>query len=144
MLTLNKKTGYGLIALTHLAGLARGEVASAREMAERSGAPAALLCNALKILAAEGLVESVRGARGGYRLSTPPESIDMERVIAVLEGPVRLAECGGDESPAQRRCSVNWPCPISEPLRKIQAGLSEFLRGVTLADVMNSSQDNDR
>lgn len=146
MLSLNKKTGYGLIALTHLAGLAPGEVASAREIAAQSGAPAALLSNALKVLAAKGLVESVRGARGGYRLCSPPEDISFESILTALEGPVRLAECGdaGEQPPPERRCQVNWPCPITRPLRRVQAGLRSFLRGVTLADMVASSEDRSR
>ncbi|MFP3936881.1 MAG: RrF2 family transcriptional regulator [Phycisphaerae bacterium] len=146
MLTLNKKTGYGLIALTHLARLDNGDVASAREIAAQSGAPAALLSNALKDLAAEGLVASIRGARGGYRLCAPPEEIDFERIIVALEGPVRLAECGdaADDPPADRRCPVPWPCPITKPLQDVQGHLRRFLRGVTLADMVASSEDTGR
>jgi Rrf2 family protein len=135
---LNKKTGYGLIALIHLARLGEGELISAREIAERSGAPQALLMNALKDLAGGGLVESVLGARGGYRLGRPPEGIHLEAVIAVLEGPVVLAECAepASDGDGSAHCPVHGRCPVTPSVRKLQAGLREFLRGVTLADVV--------
>ena len=64
MLALTKKTGYGLIAMGHLAALARGEVASASAIARQFGVPQALLMNVLKELASAGFVQSVRGAGG--------------------------------------------------------------------------------
>lgn len=69
MLALTKKTGYGLIAMAHLAELPEGRVCSAREIAALYEIPAALLMNVLKALSSAGYVESFRGARGGYRLA---------------------------------------------------------------------------
>jgi Rrf2 family protein len=94
--------------------------------------------NALKDLAGGGLVESVRGARGGYRLARPPEGIDLDSVIAAIEGPVLVAECaeGDCEHPSEDGCPVRGRCPITVPVQHIQVGLREFLRGVTLADMV--------
>src|ERR1035437_1275386 len=86
MLSLTKKTGYGLIAMTHLAQLEAHEVASAREIADLFGVPASLLMNVLKELAAAGYVESVRGAKGGYRLARRPEEINLADLVSAMEG----------------------------------------------------------
>jgi len=136
MLSLTKKTGYGLIAMTHLAGLAPEELASAREIAERFGVPTALLMNVLKELAAAGYVRSVRGAKGGYRLARQPEQISLGALITALEGPVRLAEClrGGEEG-GGAVCELVDRCPIADPVHRVQRKFKDFLETMTLADI---------
>ena len=140
MLSLTKKTGYGLVAMTHLAGLAEDQVASAREIAELFSVPGSLLMNVLKELAAAGYVESVRGARGGYRLALRPEDVDLAGVVTALEGPIRLAECvTGSAGDDECTCEVMAHCPIVDPVHRVQRRLTEFLKKVTLAEIVDPS-----
>ena len=139
MLALTKKTGYGLIAMTHLAGLGEGEFQSAREIAERFGAPTALTMNVLKELAAAGFLESARGAHGGYRLARRPEEISLADLVGALEGPVRLAECVTDAADDDRECTcvIMARCPIADPVHRVQRKLRDFLSKVTLAEILD-------
>lgn len=136
MLSLTKKTGYGLIAMTHLAELPPGQVCSAREMARLYGISTALLMNVLKALAAAGYVESFRGARGGYRLARRPEGVNLAEVVAAIEGPVPQAECMaavmGDKECSSRLMAR---CPLGDPVHRVQRKLRDFLRKVTLAEI---------
>ena len=77
MLKLTKRTEYGLIALTHLAK--RQVRPCPREIGEQFPVPKRLLAEVLKDLGHAGLVESTRGARGGYALTRSPESISSPR-----------------------------------------------------------------
>lgn len=137
MLALTKKAGYGLIAVTHLAQVDEDEYVSAREIAERFGVPVSLMMNALKDLSAAGYVEGCRGPHGGYRLARRPDEINLADLIAVVEGPVRLAECitqeAGDETCT---CQVMAQCPIADPIHRVHRRLSDFLKGVTLAEIV--------
>ena len=135
MLSLTRKTGYGVIAMVYLARLGRDELLSAREIAEQSGASRSLLTNVLKALAAAGYIESVRGAQGGYRLVRRPEQINLAQLIADLEGPVQLAECvvGRD---VDDPCNMLDSCPIVGPVRRIQDKLNRLLAATTLAELM--------
>lgn len=139
MLTLTKKTGYALVAMTHLAKLPDGEVCSAREIAERFGVPTSLLMNTLKELGAAGYVESVRGARGGYRLARSPREITLEGLVAALEGPVRLAECVTDTAADDEECDCRMMarCPIADPVHRVHRKLKDFLNKVTLAEIVD-------
>ena len=83
MLALTKRTGYALVAMAHLAKLPDGELSSAREIAEQFGVPSSLLMNVLKDLASAGYVESVRGARGGYRLGVDPAEISLNDLVTI-------------------------------------------------------------
>jgi len=137
MLALTKRTGYGLIAMGHLASLEADHVASAGQIARRFGVPKALLMNVLKELCAAGYVSSVRGVHGGYRLSRRPEEITLSDVVTVLEGPVRLAEClTGHPSVRDGACKIMDRCPITDPIHRLQRRLSDFLRTVTLAEIV--------
>ena len=85
MLKLTKRTEYGLIALVDLA-LRPGQVISVREIGERQPVPKRLTGEALKALAHAGLVESARGAGGGFWLTRSPDEISLGEVVAALEG----------------------------------------------------------
>jgi len=136
MLALTKKTGYGLIALTHLARQEDEGLCSAREIAEEYGVPLSLLMNVLKELAAKGLVESVRGARGGYRLSCDPREVTLAQLVETLEGPIRLAECvTGEVNQESAICRVMQKCPIADPVHRVQRKICDFLSGVSLAEI---------
>ena len=143
MLTLTRKTDYALIALSHLASN-QGRVVSAREIAGKYKVPLALLMNLLKLCAAHGLVESVRGARGGYRLSKAPEKITLVELVEAIEGPLKLSQCHGltepfgniqppdkDSSP----CQVGSCCPVRVAINNVHMRLQGFLSEMTIAEV---------
>jgi len=139
MMALTRRTGYALVAMTHLAKLPAEQLASAREIAERFGVPMSLLMNALKQLASAGYVESVRGARGGYRLAKSPRDINLADVVAVLEGPVRMAECVTEWATEDDECTCQLMarCPIADPVHRVQRKLNDFLKKVTLAEIVD-------
>lgn len=139
VLGLTKKTGYGLIALAHLAKLEDGRLASAAQIARTHGVPKALLMNVLKELSAAGYVESIRGAGGGYRLALPPERIVLSDLVEAVERPVLLAECvtkmadHSECTPEMMAC-----CPVADPVHRFHRLLNDFLRRLTLADLLTS------
>ncbi len=137
MLALTKKTGYGLIAMAHLAELPEGRVCSAREIAQTYEIPTALLMNVLKALAVAGYVDSIRGSRGGYRLAHRPEEISLAELVSAIEGPVPQTAClaamlGDDEECTDQ---VMARCPVVDPVHRVQRRLRDFLRKLTLADI---------
>jgi len=134
MLTLTKKTEYALIATCHLAH-SGSQVVSARDMAKEYGVRLPLLMNVLKTLNQRGILRSVRGARGGYRLAIGPKDITLSRLIEAVEGMPRLTRCAaprpGDEEP----CELMGRCPVRSPLGKVHRVFGRFLRDVTVADL---------
>jgi Rrf2 family protein len=143
MLALTKKTSYGLIAMAHLAKMDSDRLASAREMSEMFSMPMALLMNVLKELAGAGYVESVRGARGGYRLARRPEEINLADLIAVIERPVRQTECMTHQSNDHDVCPVEVMarCPVADPVHRVHRKLNDFLKKVTLAEIVEPTFD---
>lgn len=137
MLALTKKTGYGIVAISHLARLDGPALASAREIARQADLPEALLMNVLKQLAAAGFVQSVRGARGGYRLARDLGQITLAELVQTMEGPVRMSQCASDpDNSRECTCQMMANCPVTDPVHRVQRKLNDFLKKVTLAEIV--------
>jgi len=81
------KTSYGIAALMELAGVhASGEVLQVAEIASRQGIPERYLEQMMTSLRRGGLLRSLRGPRGGYQLTRPPDAVTLAQVIHCLEG----------------------------------------------------------
>jgi Rrf2 family protein len=144
MLTLNRKSDYALISLSHL-GRCRGSITSAREIADTYQIPLPLLMNILKQLTREGIIASVRGAKGGYRLAVEPADLTVKQVLLAVEGPVRLVRCAeafgdgsnGEPKSGEEPCVRMRVCPVRGPVLKLHAKLEQFLDQVTLAEIID-------
>ena len=77
MLKISRKVEYALIALRHLQGLKKEELASAKELADSYGVPKELLAKVLQRLAKKNIVDAVKGPHGGYRLAIDPERMKL-------------------------------------------------------------------
>jgi Rrf2 family protein len=134
VLQLTKRTEYGLIALTHLAGR-EGAVVSVREVAEHYSVPRRLLAEVLKDLARAGHVVSHRGASGGYALSRPANETTLGEVVAALEGRPSIASCESLGAFRHGDCEVAPRCPIRSPIQRIQSGIWNLMQRATLRDL---------
>ena len=128
MLKLTKKVEYGLIALMHMDGMRNGDLAVAREISDAYNVPPELLGKVLQSLAKAGLVQSVQGAKGGYRLLRPIGSVKLGEVVEAVEGPVSVTPCQVD--PAS--CEQFPSCNIREPVTRVQKQLVDYMYGLPL------------
>lgn len=131
MLRLSKKADYALIALSYMAVPAQRPVVSAREMAERHDIPLELLAKVLQRLARRGVLTSVQGINGGYRLAHTPHAITVAQVVEAIDGPLMLTACA-DTSDA---CVQFEKCNIRDPLHRIRERIAGALRGCSIADL---------
>ena len=135
MLQITKRVDYALIALTHLA-IHLDERLAAREIAEAYHLSRPLMANVLKDLARGDLVRSVRGTKGGYELVLDPATLPLGRVVELLEGPLQIAACLGEEDlPADECCSASAVCPVKHSVFRIHARIRDILYGQTIADL---------
>jgi FeS assembly SUF system regulator len=135
MFRLSKITDYGIVLLARLARDTEGTTHNARELAAEVDLPAPVVSKILKLLAREGVLESHRGAKGGYVLTRRPEDVTVAEMIRVLEGPVALTEC----SVAPSSCEHETNCAVRDPWRIISGVVEEALSTITLADLNDRS-----
>ena len=141
MLALNKKTDYGLIAMSCLAAQP-DSLHSARNIAQTYGMSPTLLMNVLKTLQRDGLVSSVRGSQGGYRLAKPPHRVSLAQLIESLQGPPKFVACLDKASSNKQPCDLAQRCPVQSPARKVHLKLLEMLDQISLADLIDTPQDS--
>ena len=130
MLKLGKLADYATALMTAMAS-APAKVHTAQDLAGRTHVSAPTAAKLLKQLAKGGLVESLRGAHGGYRLSRLPERITVAEIISSVEGPIAVTEC----SEHQSGCSIESSCATRANWRLINSAIREALEAVTLAQM---------
>ncbi len=97
-MSFSAKVKYGLVALLELGGChTTGEVLQVAEIAKRQAIPDRYLEQMLAMLRRGGLLMSVRGPRGGYKLNRPPSEITVAEIVTCLDG-----EATGRPLPPQR------------------------------------------
>lgn len=80
------RTRYGLRFLLHLAAQPEGDLIKLEKIAQTEGIPFGYLEQIVRLLQPLYILKTSRGAKGGYSLSKPPKEINLEDVIAHLEG----------------------------------------------------------
>jgi len=131
MLKLTKKADYGLIALRHLAVAPAGNAASAKEIAEAYGIPLPLLSKVLQKLVRGGLMASVQGTNGGYKLARDPKEITALEAIRAIDGPIILTSC----FTSHKGCDQSVKCSVREPLRKVHERILAVLESTTISEM---------
>lgn len=126
MFKLGKLTDYGTVLMTRLA-LDPGRLQTAQQLAEQTHLASPTVSKLLKLLAKAGLVESERGAHGGYRLARDPAVISVADIICALEGPIALTECTDHHG-----CGIESHCGVRSHWQIINQAVRSALEAVTL------------
>ena len=130
MFRISRLTDYGTMILVYLAD--QGDrLCPASDIAKATHVAQPTTRKLLKGLARSGLVESVRGAGGGYRLAGTPESVSAARILDVFEGPIAITECSADDS----HCELEPLCQVGGAWQKINRVIRTALTEITLADL---------
>ena len=109
-MNISAKTEYACIAVFELAvHAARPSPLRIKDIAGKHGIPARFLVQILLQLKNAGLVTSVRGASGGYRLSKAPEEISLLEVMSVIEGGNRnFVSSAGETTAISKTLGEHW------------------------------------
>src|SRR3954452_17491737 len=99
------KAEYGIRVMAHLARRNGDEPISLGSIAEAEGLPLAYLEHLVQRLRKAELVESRRGAHGGYSLARPAHAITMAEVVRALEGDIDPIECISAQGDGELICS---------------------------------------
>ena len=134
------KAEYGVRVMAHLAGTDGQTPISLGSIAEAEGLPLAYLEHLVQRLRKQGLVESRRGAHGGYSLARAAEDVTMAEIVEALEGEIAPIECitaGADGSLICVREGEpgHDPCPTKLLWTRVQGSIVRTLSEMTLSDL---------
>lgn len=152
MLRISKKADYAVFLLGAIArqgafpgGCAEDSVVSAHEIARLCGLNKSVVANLLKDFARDGVLDSVRGLRGGYRLGRAPVDISLRQILEVVEGKFTLVDCinelgGSGDKPATgdksgHECSLIGICPSKNPMRLVHDRIGNLFDSIRLDEL---------
>jgi Rrf2 family transcriptional regulator, cysteine metabolism repressor len=134
------KAEYGVRVMVDLARRGGAQPVALAEIAEAEGLPLAYLEHLVARLRRAGLVESRRGARGGYLLAREPAQITMAEVVEALEGRIAPIECISSSPDGTVRCvRESHPghiCTTKVLWTRVRAAIVQTLQETTLAELI--------
>ncbi|TDQ00814.1 RrF2 family transcriptional regulator [Labedaea rhizosphaerae] len=141
---MNQGVEWAVHVLLALAWLDDGEPVSTARFAASYELPQAYLNKQLQALVRAGLLESVPGARGGFRLARPPEKITLMDVVMAIEGPEPAFQCteirrrgmGADAPESQFRVA----CAVNTSMQRAELAWRKSLASQTIADVRTEAE----
>lgn len=142
MLRISKLADYGTVVMVYLVRNAH-LLCNARDIARHTHLAVPTVSKILKRLTAAGLLTSVRGVAGGYRLQRAGKEISVSQIIYALEEHRGFTEC----SMQPNDCSLQDVCSIQGNWRLISQAIETALNSVSLdalAKPTLPTQDIDR
>ena len=126
---------YAILLMVELQCTRQG-LLSAHSLSERAHLELPTASKLLKLLARAGLVKSSRGINGGYTLARPASVINIAEIIAAIEGPIAMTECGVDTG----ICDQESHCSMRSNWQRISSVIVGALQDVSLADIAQPMQ----
>lgn len=130
MIRISKMTDYALVILAFLTK-DPDQFVQTSDIAHNTKVNKPTTAKVLKLLAKHGLLESYRGATGGYKLTKLPEQISVAEIIQILEGPMAIMDC----TLGKEYCALSPSCTINAPWNKINTVIYQALDTIKLSDL---------
>ena len=132
---ISTKGRYALRVMVDQAEHPGEEIIPLKEIAERQDISKEYLNTILKTLVEHGLLESLRGKGGGYRLCNPPETYSVGSILRLVEGSLAAVACTAEPCPRASQC------PSLPMWKKLDRMINEFFDGIKLTDLMGEKSE---
>jgi FeS assembly SUF system regulator len=133
MFRLNKMTDYAILVLGVLHSR-RGQLLSTAQIAEVAQLSQPTVAKLIKMLVGAGLVDTIRGTKGGCQLARLSDQISVADVIEAVEGPIALTACVDN---AEDACGVQNGCFMSGNWNHVNSAIHQALDGVSLTNLFD-------
>ena len=134
---LSTKGRYGLRALIDLALYGEKEAVSIQSISARQMISDSYLEQLVRKLKKAGLVTSVRGAQGGYRLAKPAGEISVGDVLRALEGSIEAVSCGVENN---ANCLGKDLCVARYVWEKVNKSIQETVDSIRISQLVEESR----
>ncbi len=135
---LSTKGRYGLRALIDLAANDTGEAVSIQSIAGRQNISESYLEQLMRLMRKGGLVVSVRGAGGGYRLARPAQEISVGDILRALEGSLEAVTCPGNQE--EKGCEGADFCVTRYVWQRINDSITQAVDNIMLDQLAQESR----
>jgi Rrf2 family iron-sulfur cluster assembly transcriptional regulator len=132
VIAISTKGRYSVRILIMMGSQPKGRLFTKQEIADAEELSGPYVQQLMMLLRAAGLVAGRRGKVGGFALAQAADSISVSDVLKATEGQFALAPCLGNT-----RCEREKTCPVRPVWRKANQLLEDFLRSVTIAELVD-------
>lgn len=133
---LTTKGEYGVRALAVLAHHYKQGPLTLKEIAQREHLPDLYLEQIFRELKKAGIIESIRGPKGGYILAKDPKELTVGDAIRVLEGPIGPVECVIENSSGEGCCTKEDNCITKFVWAKLRDSMTKVLDEIKFEDIV--------
>ncbi len=134
---LSTKGRYGLRSMIDLALNSKGEQVALYSIAERQNISVSYLEQVFSILRKSGLVNSIKGAQGGYILADKPENIIVGKILRALEGNLCIVDASDE---LEDQTSIEY-CLKVNVWQKINESIDAVVDNLTLKDLVEEYEE---
>ncbi len=107
---------------------------NAAQLADETGIPLPTVQKLVSKLSAAGLLSSVRGAGGGFRLARPPAAVTLADIIEAVEGPIAMTPCVDS---GKHDCSLEGSCRVQQHWPQVNDAVRGALANVPLSQLVD-------
>ena len=132
---ITQESDYAL-RMVYLLTLERGQTCDAADLSQRAGITQQFALKILRKLSRAGLICSVRGAGGGYRIAEPCENISMRDVIEAINGEIQLSQCLDGEYVCSRMGCRKGYCAFHRVFDAMSERLANSFAEIKIVDVL--------
>lgn len=111
-----------------------------KDIAKRQQISGRYLEHLIVSLKVAGLVNSMRGARGGFTLAKPPSQIRLSEIIQIVEGSIAPVQCVDDP----KVCSLSDLCVTRDVWAEMKKAMSGVLESITLQDLVQRQREKEK
>jgi Rrf2 family iron-sulfur cluster assembly transcriptional regulator len=127
---LTNAATYGIASAAYLASAPAGEVVSNMTICNAYEMPDRFVAQVMRLLVSAGVVKSVRGVQGGYKLAKPANKISLLEIVEAIDGPI-----GANGDLDLTGMSKDSAATVEKALAAIEADARKRLAAVTIADL---------
>jgi FeS assembly SUF system regulator len=129
---LSSLADYAVVMMAAMARHCGGVRTNAAVLADETGIPAPTVQKLVSRLSSAGLLKSVRGAGGGFRLARPAAMITLVEIVEAIEGPIALTSC---VETGRHDCSLEGHCAVQPHWPVVNAAVRGALAGIPLTSL---------
>ncbi|BAL82589.1 putative Rrf2 family transcriptional regulator [Selenomonas ruminantium subsp. lactilytica TAM6421] len=138
---ISTKGRYSVTALYELARHYGEGPVSLKSVAQSQGLSENYLEQLMVPLRRGGLVQSIRGAQGGYMLAKSPTEITIGAIITTVEGPIAVVDCLlAEAGAAEQKCAKACGCVTRGVWEQVCDSISQVLENITLQTLLDNAK----
>jgi Rrf2 family transcriptional regulator, nitric oxide-sensitive transcriptional repressor len=134
MFKVSRQVEYALIALKHMSDTGAEQVTAVRELCRVHHLPFDVISRALQRLAKHGVLKSVRGIGGGYRVVGDLGLVSLLDLVAIVDGGLELVPCVS-ETPSCK-CDNLDGCSIQPSMVSLNDRLGGFFKTISVLELL--------